>query len=494
MGFPCAALLSQPSASEQRLAARLDLYADETALRSRLRFGMAGPSYFALLLDEEERGSRLVGALDIEARSSAFDSSRLVVGPGSASGALRLLVDPAYLSTGLDGADCVELDSSLSSGTAVLGLEAGPFSAFALERGAGAGIVFPRSGSLTCEAELPSPPEAAAAGMGFSLPWGGGTLCAFTSLSLRAGRAGAEAWKPDPAPDSAGLVFDLGVVRIRRWDSGWVAMGLAGSQGRIEGPGLAARIEAEERRGVLGFRAAAGAVGSGFRDLYGSRPLYELGAAADLRLALRRAATLTLGFRLKSKATAGGVALTAADTGEALDASAAASSWDSELAQRSARVSLLAPLPRYGRTVDLSWALERGADAATAVLLDIGLSVSERLPSGLWHCRWGGELRFGGDRGPGFDGLSFSLSAGRSPPAGSSGPFIDMTFGLELLEGGMSYSPAIADLGIDLWLPLRDSSRLGLGLDAPSSGLFLDRLEAGPGDGPKLSLSYRCTF
>jgi hypothetical protein len=461
---------------------------DEFSLRSRLRLGMPDSSYLALLLDEEERGARLVGALDLESESGFPISSRIVAGPGSASGALRLFADPAYLSMGLDDNACVELDTSLSSGTAVLGVEAGSFSAFAMERGTGAGIVFPRSGSVTREAELPSPPEAAAAGLGFSLPWGEGSLRTIAAVSLRTGRAGGDGWKPDPPPDPAGLVVDLGVLRTRSWASGRATLGLAASQGRIEGPGLAARIEAEDMRGALSLHAAAGASGGGFRDLYGSKPRYELGAATDLRLALRKAATLSLALRLKAKRTQSSTLL------ETSYADAASPFWDSELAQRSARLSLVAPLPRYGRSMDLSCAVESGANAPTAMLFGLGLAASERSAAGLWRRRWGGELRFGGDHGPGFDGLALSLSAGRSPPTGVYGPLIDMTLGLELFEGGRSDSPAIADLAIDLWLPLRESSRLGLGVDVPSPGLYLDRLATGPGKGPKLSLSYQCSF
>ncbi|HUW41381.1 MAG TPA: hypothetical protein VMV90_10240 [Rectinemataceae bacterium] len=457
----------------------MDLCADGESLRSRLLLGAPGSSRLAVMLDEGENGARLVGSFDFEAEGSG---TRVAAGPGSASGALRLLADPAYLSSGLDARPGVELDSSLSSGTAVLGVEAGALSVFALERGAGAGIVLPATGSVLGEPQGASPPEAAAAGLGLTLPWGGGSIGTVASASLRTGRAGGEGWRPDPSPDSPGLVVDLGLLRTLNWPSGRAAVGLAASQGRVEGPGLAARIEAEERRGAFSLRAAAGAAGSGFRGLYGSKPLNELGVAADLRLILRRSAALGLGLRLKSKP-----ASTATE-------SEAAPGWDSGGAERSARLSFAAPLPQYGRSLDLSCAVENGADVPAALRLGMALAASLRSEAGLWRSRWGAELRFGGESGPGFDGLSLSLTAGRTPPQDVLGPELEARLGLELLDGGAAEAPALADLGIDLWLPLRSSSRLGLGVDVPSPGFRLDRLDAAPAGEAKLSLSYRCRF
>ncbi len=208
----------------------MDLCADGESLRSRLLLGAFDSSHLALLLDEGEKGARLVGALELEAEDAG---ARVVAGPGSAVGALRLLADPAYLSLGLDDRPGVELDPSLCSGTAVLGVEAGAFSAFAVERGAGAGILLPATGSVAVEPQAASPPEAAAAGLALNLPCGGGSLDTIASASLRSGRSGGEGWRPDPSPDSPGLVFDLGLLRTMRWRSGWAVAGLAASQGRV---------------------------------------------------------------------------------------------------------------------------------------------------------------------------------------------------------------------------------------------------------------------
>ena len=475
---PCRAQAAGPGAPP---SGKLHLDLDDESLLGRLQFTLQGASTFGLLFDADERGFRLVGAL--EAESSDRAASRIVAGPGSACGALRLSANPASLSSGLDGVGCVELDSALASGTAVLGLDAGPFSAFALERGAGAGVALRRSGSPVSEPDTGSKPEAAAAGFGLVLPCAEGLVRGTASVSLRSGRAGGDGWRPDPPPDPAGSVLNCALLRELRWPSGWAVAGLAASYGRLEGRSLAARLEAVERRGGLSLRLAGGAAGANYRDLYGSRPLHDLGLAGDLRAVIEGAARVDASVRLESKPV------------EAPPAGPMpAGAWSPVLADRSYGIALTAPLSRPGQSADLSLDFERSPGAAPLLTFGLGLSIAERSDAVLWRCRWSGELRQGGSGGSGIDGLSFALSASRGMLSGRRGPLMDLDLGLDLLEAGSFGAPVVADLGFDFWLPLASAARVGLGVDLPQARLGLETPGCPRNEGAKLSLSYRSEF
>jgi hypothetical protein len=440
---------------------RLSFSLDGDSLESRLISGSSGSDFagFSFLADDEAaviRGAfRREGKVELAGLGRPF----LAAGPGSSAGALRMLSDPLSFSVLSAQAVPVSVAPDLESGTVVLcvgtvgedragnldgadggGTAASPARAaflttYALASAAAdsanAGLLL-RRGQLKDGDDHPSfEPSSAAAGIGFGVADGEGSWSALGAASLRRARAGGGGWEPDPPPDPAGLVLHGALLRERRTMSTRTLVGFAASLGRLEGPGLAVRLEAEAREGPLLVRIAAARAGSGFRELAGTEPERGLSLASDLRLALRRASALALALRLESPRRRAG--------SPPLFGGSARLAWTLPVYARD-RLRSFEPRLEFSRKAGaaaegrLGFAL-KGLRGGTGTNFDLSLGLDER------HGLTGAEAAF--------------ESSIRDE---ASGLELGFELGLDWLEDGDPSAPVIAEAALRLDLPLPDAS------------------------------------
>lgn len=411
-----------------------------------LRLSLDGASAHAGLgLEAKEEEMGIVGALSL---ASADDrSARLVAGPGSASGAARLLVDPTSPSP-LSSGPPVELDASLQSRSSVLGLSSESAALFAIAEGRG------------IERDL----HAAALGLSFGLDGAAGGLSGVVAASCDGPATESSGWRPDPSASPSMIAADgerpmasAGLVAQRRGPSGSSLAALAASYGRLAGLGLALRLESRERAGPLSLSVAAGAAGSSFRQLSGPRQGRLFEAAAEARLALRRAASI--GAAVEVMAEGAGLSY--------------APSWG-----RKGSLRLILPILGAARVFDAR--LEAESPAGGAALGGLSCALSSAAASLGASLRWDDALA----------GVKLSLRTRLAYEGGL--PELGLDLALELLDKGKAESPVKATGGLRLDLPLRPGSSVLLEAALPEEGLVLapgvgsDRVS-----GLALSLRYR---
>jgi len=288
---------------------RLSLELAAESLEARLSYGSSSSNFGCLGLVADEAAALVRGAIRVEGEGCGelLDGPYLAAGPGAPAGCLRLLADPLSYTPVSARASLIALSPSLASGTAVLGAGAAGGS-FALEAfaaasgssGAAAGFLLRRAQFEDGTDEPAFEPRSVATGLGLGVADGEGRWSAIAAASARLASAGGGGWEPAPPPDAAGLILCGALVRERRAAATRALVGLAASMGRLEGVGLAGRVEAEAREGPLFLRLSAACAGTEFRALSGSYPSRGLSLAGDARIALRRASVLACALRLES--------------------------------------------------------------------------------------------------------------------------------------------------------------------------------------------------
>jgi hypothetical protein len=317
---------------------------------------------------------------------------------------------------------------------------------------------------------------AAAGGFALSLGSPERNLEALAAVSFPKSPAPISGWKPDPYAAPALAPSELGgplgnaaLVAERGSAESGALVALSASYGESAGSSGALRLQAREERGALGLRLLAAAAAPGYRALFGRPQERLLGAAGELRIAMRRSSSLSLGF----EAEAEGRGLRYAPL------------WG-----RSERLELALPLhaerPRFLEAGLEARRSAEGERSGTARLAVEGGKVEE-----------GGSATAGASLGweRRFDGIGLSLSTKLAARGGL--PRVDLDLGLGLFDGARADSPVMAKAGFCLALPCGETGSLALDLDLPEGGIELAPRAGGSGAkaaDPVLRLRYKASF
>jgi hypothetical protein len=456
----------------------------------------AGAFSSRLALGASSGGLSLASSLDASGPGRGGLGSRLLAGPGYPTGPLYALSAPTAYSSGLSARGFpLRLDPSLAASTSVLGLGLGlgpgrwegSISLFGAASGLEAGLLFGREGLAGGEegsrAWPPSLPEALA--MGAALCLGPASQESFLSrgsgiglvaaLSLRREKEASGGWKPE----TRSLPADLGAFAALSGESrsreGAVRWAWAAETYPHEAPAFAFRLEAEASAGPLFARARAGAAGAGFRLLLGPLPERLAGLALDFRLALRRAAAVTLAFR--------------AETGSLEALRSASPVFASSLA-----LGLELPLGLEGLSAHPLLNIEGGESRALSPSLGLKWTHGRLSSSGK------AGLEF---RSPEAEGEAPSLNATFSAdllfcPEGGREPSVDCRISLkaEGLAAGSSPAPA-ADASLSFEWGLAPSGRLSLGVAVEDAALLVPGAAGEGSEGgvqARVSAAYRLSL
>jgi hypothetical protein len=495
----CASLAWAPAPSAAQ-SVRLDpprgsAYASlgEDELAFRLSLGDASPARgysLGLGLDGDAGGAAISGYFSLGSLGEAGPGNAMpqgiAAGPGSVSGAARILLDPTS-PTALASGSPVELDRSLQSRCAVLGLRSGPLSLFAAAEGRGAVALATKGG---VEAR-----KLGAAAAGLSLGWplaDGLELQGLAALSCGGASAPASSgWRPDPSASPAINAGDdearlsAALLAQSRRSTGASLFALVGSYGRLSGPGLAFRLESRENAGPFSLRLAAGTAGPAFRELAGPRQERLLAARAEARLAMRRASSLSASV----EAEAAGESILYAPI------------WG-----KKASLRLILPAgAEDGRFIDTRLDAERpgrGAGASGSAGGCWSLALARKAEAGgrsgsatggakpaSSSMRLGYELRWDSR----VAGLELSLE---TELAGEGGlPSLGLDLSVDLLEEGEADSPALATGGARLRFPFGEGASLELRAALPEAGVILAPASGGgQAASPAFSLRYRASI
>jgi hypothetical protein len=457
LGLACAILSPGSEAYPQGArGAHVSTYSSLGVDDLSMRLSFAGPvGYAGLGLEAKDEDLGFVGAVDLG--SPEDGGARLIAGPGSASGLLRVLVDPTS-PTALSRGELVEIDRSLESRSSVLSLGAGPLSFFALAGGRG------------IERQL----ETASAGIACELGGPGGGLALITAASRDGLVPASSGWRPDPlsAPASNPVdpllpCYGAALVADRHGPSNAALFALAASYGRLAGPGLAMRLESREIVGLCDLRLVGAVAAPGFLDLAGPRQERLLDVQATARFAMRRASSLLAEIATEAK---GGSLFYAP-------------SWG-----RRGSLRLILPVDRgavFETKIDAEEKPEGGGseswevDLAKAVEGD-SMTSSVRLDSRL---SWDSS----------FAGLGLGIETELT--GGGGLPCLGLHLDLAMLEGGERESPALATGGLSLELPCGAGASVKIDLSLTDRGTILaPAAEGAPADTPLLRLRYRSSF
>jgi hypothetical protein len=429
-----------------------------------MRLGLAKEgSLLRLALDAREELSYYSGCLELV--SPTNQDLRLAVGPGSPSGNLRFLADPVSYAS-LSVSPVVDIDSSFSSRRAALGLDAGPFSFFALGEGEGPVAFSSRS----------SPSRSLGAGSG-------GCSLRLEAFGIKAELIGAasfpenrtpnEGWRPDPASSPAlgaseggSPLFDAALVLRREAGNSSALAAAAYSWGRLAGEAAAFRLESREASGPLELALRASFADPRFRCLFGERTKKLLGASADARLELVGPSCLS-------------VSLAAEAEGQGLRY---APLWGKE---GSAALSFPLVLDS-GRFLETSFATRNSAEGesegswACAIKRRIRNDRSSESVSLSSKLRWAAELE-------GLDLAFASELKGREAL-----PSFGLELSLELFDKGLPSSPVVATGGANVELPFGREGSILLEASLPVAGIELaPRIEGETPKALEFSLRYK---
>jgi hypothetical protein len=452
------------------LAGRVSSTLGEDSMAMRLGL-VSGPAYLGIGLDASPSGSFFLGGLkvgDDRGRGPCF-----LAGPGSASGYLRLLADPATTTALAAGAPVV-LDRGLSSRSAVASLRAGPLTVFGVGEGKGP-LAFASRGAAEDRSG-----GAAAGGVSLAAAHSEYRFEALAAASYAEAASPITGWRPDPyaAPalnsiDAGAPLGQAALVAERRSGEGGALVALSGSYGRLAGPAGALRMQAREELGPLGLALRAGAAQSGYRALYGKPEERLLGAVAEVELALPRAASISLSAELEAE-------------GQGLRY---APLWGDS---KSLELALPLSAERY-RFLEARLEAKRSAmnerKGSASLAMESGRAEEGGISMLSAAINW--ERRF--------DSLELSLSTELAKRGGL--PSLGLDIGLELFDGASAASPVMAEGGVGLELPCGEGGSLSLDLDLPEGGMTLEpRAYRAAGDeGEKrskavLSIRYKASF
>jgi hypothetical protein len=440
--------------------------------------GNAEKSSLGFRLDAGPEGSALSGRLELSG-----PRARLAAGPGSASGSLRFLCDPLSPSS-LEPGPPLELDSSLESRRAMACLDAGPLSLYAIGGGEGEFALGDWPRDRASVRGLPRPAGPAAGGA--ALRFGAGVLRleAIGAASIGTAAAEPEGWAYDPASSKALLpdegerpIAAFALLASSEGEGGGALAAWALSEGRLSGAGLAARLEAWRVLGTARIGLKAAAIGPRYRAPLDARRGGVALGESEIRLALRRSASLSISAR----AEAGWLGPSYAPP------------W-----RGGGSLALRLPVGGLpGRRAEAR--LEAGPAEGSFAL---GLLRDEKSRGGEASSRLGARLGWaareaGGRRAASLDGLELSLAA---RVAGGGGlPALELELSLDLLEGGDPSSPVLAKGALGLALPFGEGGRLAIEAGLPEAGLALAPQGSGPasaaaGVRPLLSATYSAYF
>jgi hypothetical protein len=441
------------------MRASLSSSLDAESLSQRLSLER-GDSRLALRLDADEDGGALSGSMELS--GSDEPRSRIALGPGSPSGLLRLVVDPASVSS-LSPGPLVELDSSLETRTSALGLDAGPASLFAFSRGSDeAAIDSCAGGAALTFAALDAGRDRVAADF-------------IGTASFPREAAAGSGWSPKPAASPAlsaspgGEALLDAALALRRESVGQGSTALvaaAASYGRLAGPGFALRLDSRESSGPWSLRLSAGASGPRFKRLYGELPESLLGATAALGFS-KGGPRVSLGLNAEASNNGaryaplwGGSGRASfylplvLDSGRYLEASASfadpPSCSSSSEATRELRIELGRRLSRRGITESASFSAKLCfAEPATMIFAAPADASDEAAVESLE--------------------LSLAASAGRS----ERGLKLGCEFALAIPSGEAEATEVSASYGLAFSLPCGPGGILSLQISSPDAGIKL---------------------
>jgi hypothetical protein len=441
---------------------------DSLAMRLGLHTGSA---YLGLGMDSSEDGASFLGCL--EAGENRERGPWLIAGPGSSSGSLRFLADPTS-TTAFSSGPPVALDPGLDARTAVLGLRAGPLALFGIGEGRGP-LAFASRG----DAEGHSM-GAAAGGFSLCMLDSGYRLEALAAASYAKAPAPNSGWKPDPyagaalnSGDGGMPITQAALIAERNGETSGALVALSGSYGELAGPAGALRLQAREEAGDLGLRLRAAAAEPRYRALFGEPEERLAGAAAELRLAMRRSSSLSLALGTEAE-------------GQGLRY---APRWGESKA-----LTLVLPL-----SMDSYRFLETGLEAKRSAEGERSGCSSLSMKSGKAEEGGAADVAAAVNWKRKFESLVLSLST--EAAAKESLPSLCLDLGLELFEGGKAASQVLAKGGIGFAFPCGDSGTLYLDAALPESGVPLEprldgRVDSAERKGfdPILRLRYKASF
>jgi hypothetical protein len=251
-------------------------------------------------------------------------------------------------------------------------------------------------------------------------------------------------------------------------DTGSALAAVSGSYGRLAGPALAFRLESRETAGPFDLRFRASAASPAFRALFGKLEERLAGAAAEARLAMRRAAFLSA--RVEAEAMGQG----------------------------------LRYAPQWGEAAALKLVLPVGIEAGRVFESKIE---ARRSPEGVDGGSWALEVK----RGNAEEGGAASVIAtvdweqqaaqdlvlGLATTAAAKGglPSLGLDLGIELFDGGSSASPVVAKGGASVTFPWGRTGSLELDADLPEKGIALEPvLEGSAAPSFVFRLRYKASF
>lgn len=459
-----AAALSLPAAFILASPPRETLSSSLSSDSLSLRWAYArDASRIVLGLDARDGLSQHSGCLELV--SPANPRLRLAAGPGSPSGSLRFLADPVS-SASLAASPSVDIDSSLRSRRAALGLDAGPLSLFAFGEGEGPVAFSSRScagrslgaGSGGCSLEL------AALGVTAEL---------IGAASFPEERKRGEGWSPDPASspslrasEGGSPLFDAALVVRRSCATSSALAAAACSWGRLAGGAAAFRLETSGRAGPLELALRASSADARFRTLFGGGADKLLSASADARLDL--AGSSRLSVSLSSDAESRGARY--------------APLWGGE-----GSASLCFPLViDSGRVFETSFAERRGAEGETDGCWSCAIKRRAERDRFSESASLSSKLRWAA----GIEGLDLTFASELEGRRGL--PSFGLELSLKLFDKGLSSSPVVAQGGASLSLPFGEGGIITLEAALPRAGVELSpRVEGDATKAPEFSLHYK---
>jgi hypothetical protein len=472
LGLSLAAWAASPESHPVQGSASAELDGEGMELGLRIRPGPA--SAFGLRLEAEAEAAEARLFLALGDDGGPF----LAFGPATPAGALRFIIDPAS-STALAAGLPVDIDASMRAGRAALIVGTGPVRAFAVGESDGPLFSFRAAGLAGEPEEAPAlPPRAAAAGIAVGGSGRGFAWSAVADASSRDGEEGGGGWSPDPRPDPGGMLAHAAFAASRRAGRGEARAAIAASAGRLEGTGLAAKVQARGSAGPISLDLSMGACGAAYRGLFGDAPADAFRGRAEARLALRRSASVSVS--LEGFAERNGW-LTAPSWGSSGSLSAAVPV--DEGLSCSVRGTARADPRGGGSSAELSMALARRREDSRGNATRASL-----LASASWE---------DGAEGIAMEALELRAdfsrdNVGRWPSAASR-----LELGLPTGPG----SPVVARGWLEASLPLGPgfrrgtSRRISIRLDLPSAGVDLVPLAEGKA-APAFaaSIAYRASF
>jgi hypothetical protein len=429
-----------------------------------MRLGLAEEgSFLRLALDAHEGISYYSGCFELV--SPTNQGLRLAVGPGFPSGSLRFLADPVSCAS-LSVGPIIDIDGSFNSRRAALGLDAGPFSFFALGEGEGPVAFSSRTSPFRSLG-------ASSGGGSFRIEAFGIMTEFIGAASFAEDRTPSEGWRPDPASSPAlgaseggSPLFDTALVLRREAGSSSALVAAAYSWGRLAGEAAAFRLESRERSGPLELALRASFADPRFRCLFGERTKKLLGASADARLELVGPSCLS-------------ISLAAETVGQGLRY---APLWEEE---GSAALSFPFVLDS-GRFLETRFVTRKSAEGEAAGSWACAIKRFIRDDSSSESVSLVSKLRWAA----GIEGLDLAVAT--ELKSRRALPSLGFELSLKLFDKGLALSPVVAAGGASVELPFGREGSLLLKASLPVAGIELaPRIDGETHKALEFSLRYK---